>query len=97
MSFIRLKATGLIQWPLMRFSCETLTDVFDFFEIVVVRPEIDEVLSSFVELFGHPSPHDNLLFDRKVLKGLRYERQLPQGRLAYWTWCGAKREQSVDT
>ena len=73
-----------------------LTDVLDFFEVVVVSPQIYEVLSSFVKLFGHPPSHDYFFFDCEVLKSLRYERQLPQGRLAYRAWCWTEREQSVD-
>ena len=96
MSFIRLKAVSVAQ----RFANDNLprlrTDIFDFFEVVVVRPQIYEILSPFVELFGHPSPHSYFFFDCEVLKSLGYERQLSQGHLTYGARGRAEREQSID-
>jgi len=74
----------------------TLTDILYFFEVVVIRPHVYEIFSSFVELFGHSSPHGYFFFDCKVFKGLRYERQFTQGHLAYRTWRRTEREESVD-
>lgn len=96
MSFIRLKAICAFSDRSVWSIQIQRTDIFNFFEVVVVRPQIYEILSSFVEFFGHPSPDSYLFFDCEVFKGLRNERQFTQGHLAYWTRRRAEREESID-